>query len=162
MSNSNVFRPGLRFGSYPQKRESELTEFERAVAVFFEKIRGKFFQNRFEQGYIVKKVQKHEAYLAQCPEEILTLSILQLREKLISYGLTEALIAEAFAIIKETAGRTLGKRHFDEQLFGGWIMIHGRLAEMATGEGKTLTATLPACTAALAGIPVHVITANDY
>ncbi len=53
-------------------------------------------------------------------------------------------------------------RHFDVQLMGGWVMLRGMLAEMETGEGKTLTATLPACTAALAGIPVHVITVNDY
>ena len=53
-------------------------------------------------------------------------------------------------------------RHFDVQIMGGWILLHGMLAEMDTGEGKTLTATLPACTAALAGIPVHIVTVNDY
>ncbi|MEO0444089.1 MAG: prepilin peptidase, partial [Pseudomonadota bacterium] len=72
------------------------------------------------------------------------------------------LIFKAFAIIREVSSRTLNKRHFDVQLFAGWLMIKGQLAEMATGEGKTLSTSLPACTAALAGIPVHVITANDY
>ena len=52
--------------------------------------------------------------------------------------------------------------HYDVQLSAGWAMIHGMLAEMETGEGKTLAATLPAATAALAGIPVHVISVNDY
>ena len=56
----------------------------------------------------------------------------------------------------------LGKAHFDVQLLGGWAMLQGMVAEMNTGEGKTLTATLPAATAALAGLPVHVITTNDY
>jgi preprotein translocase subunit SecA len=77
-------------------------------------------------------------------------------------GLTEELVFRSFAIVRETASRILGKRHYDVQVIGGWIMINGMLAEMDTGEGKTLTASLPACTAAFAGIPVHVITANDY
>ncbi|MEQ1558695.1 MAG: hypothetical protein ABL933_07105 [Methyloglobulus sp.] len=161
MSNA-VFRPGLRFGSYPQKQESELTDFEQNASVFFEKIRQFFSGNRFDQTTVIKKINQHQAHLSQCSEEALTLSIFQLREKLVRSGLTDALIAQSFATIKEAAGRALGKRHFDAQLFGGWLMINGMLAEMATGEGKTLTTTLPACTAALAGIPVHVITANDY
>jgi len=86
----------------------------------------------------------------------------ELRLQLHCKGLQEALIIESFAVIREAAGRVLGKRHFDTQLYGGWLMINGMLAEMQTGEGKTLTMTLPACAAALAGIPVHVITANDY
>ena len=62
----------------------------------------------------------------------------------------------------EAARRAVGMRPFDVQIMGGWAMIRGMIAEMQTGEGKTLTATLPACTAALAGIPVHVITVNEY
>ncbi|MDX1824687.1 MAG: preprotein translocase subunit SecA, partial [Thiohalomonadales bacterium] len=85
-----------------------------------------------------------------------------LRQRLHTEGLTEELIIRSFAIVRETADHVLGQRHYDVQLIGGWIMINGMLAEMNTGEGKTLTATLPACTAAFAGIPVHVITANDY
>ncbi len=161
MSNA-IFRPGLRYGGYPQKQASDLTDFEQNATVFFEKIRRKFIRSRLDQNDIVKKIDQHQAYLSQCTEEAFTLSIMQLREKLVRHGLTEALIAESFATIREAAGRTLGKRHFDVQLFGGWLMVNGMLAEMATGEGKTLTTTLPACTAALAGIPVHVITANDY
>ena len=68
----------------------------------------------------------------------------------------------SFALVREVAGRSLGTPHYDVQLMGGWIMARGMLAEMATGEGKTLTATLPAAAAALAGIPVHVISSNDY
>lgn len=77
-------------------------------------------------------------------------------------GMQDKRVAEAFALVREAAGRTLNMRHFDSQLIGGWVMLNGMIAEMETGEGKTLTATLPACTAALAGIPVHVITVNDY
>src|SRR5215831_13930588 len=71
-------------------------------------------------------------------------------------------IAQTFALVREVAGRTLGERHFDVQLIGGRVLLAGMIAEMETGEGKTLTATLAACTAALAGIPVHVVTVNDY
>ena len=70
--------------------------------------------------------------------------------------------ARAFALIRELAGRILGKRHFDVQILGAFAMIKGMLAEMATGEGKTLTATLVAGTAGLAGVPIHIVTVNDY
>ncbi len=71
-------------------------------------------------------------------------------------------VARAFALIRELSQRVLGQRHFDVQITGAFAMLKGMLAEMATGEGKTLTATLVAGTAALAGIPVHVVTVNDY
>jgi preprotein translocase subunit SecA len=77
-------------------------------------------------------------------------------------GMRDELVAASFALVREVAGQTIGMRHFDVQLRGGWILLNGMIAEMETGEGKTLTATLPACTAALAGFPVHVITVNDY
>lgn len=77
-------------------------------------------------------------------------------------GLNAADAARSFALVREASMAVLGKRHFDVQIMGGWIMLNGMIAEMDTGEGKTLTATLPACTAALAGLPVHVVTVNDY
>ncbi|MBH0209673.1 MAG: preprotein translocase subunit SecA, partial [Nitrospira sp.] len=72
------------------------------------------------------------------------------------------LVCRSFALVREVAHRTLSQRHHDVQIFGGWVMLNGCIAEMATGEGKTLTATLAAATAAMAGVPVHVITVNDY
>lgn len=72
------------------------------------------------------------------------------------------LTGRAFALVREVATRRLGLRHFDVQLVGGYALLQGMLAEMGTGEGKTLTATLAAATAALAGIPVHIVTVNDY
>jgi preprotein translocase subunit SecA len=85
-----------------------------------------------------------------------------LRLALRDRGFRDELVARSFALVREAAGRTLGLRHYDVQLLGGWVLLNGLVAEMETGEGKTLTATLAACTAALAGIPVHVITVNDY
>lgn len=78
------------------------------------------------------------------------------------HGITLDSAARAFALVRQAGRLTLGKTHFDVQLMGGWTMLQGMVAEMNTGEGKTLTATLAAATAAMAGLPVHVITTNDY
>ncbi len=85
-----------------------------------------------------------------------------LRQSLVQNGFRDDLVARSFALTREAAARTIGQRHFDVQLLGGYALLKGTIAEMETGEGKTLTATLAAGTAALAGIPVHVITVNDY
>ena len=77
-------------------------------------------------------------------------------------GINAESAARAFALIRQAGRLALGKAHFDVQLLGGWAMLQGMVAEMNTGEGKTLTATLPAATVAMAGLPVHVITTNDY
>jgi len=77
-------------------------------------------------------------------------------------GFEDDVVAPAFAIVREASRRILGMRHHDVQLIGGWALLQGRVAEMQTGEGKTLVATLAACTAAGAGAAVHVITVNDY
>ncbi|MCP9460450.1 MAG: preprotein translocase subunit SecA [Nitrospira sp.] len=89
-------------------------------------------------------------------------AVAALRDRLLREGATEALIARAFALVREAAWRTLSQRHYDAQLVGGRVLLGGMVAEMETGEGKTLTATLPACTFALLGVPVHVVTVNDY
>jgi len=111
---------------------------------------------------IPQLVAKHAAQMSQLSAGALRSTAAELRLELRRSGLSAPAVARAFALIRETAGRTVGMRHFDCQLVGGWILLNGLVAEMETGEGKTLTATLPACTAALAGVPVHVITVNDY
>ena len=78
------------------------------------------------------------------------------------HGFTDLLVSQAFALVREAADRTIGQRHFPVQIVGGRVLLEGQIAEMQTGEGKTLTATLAVSTAALAGIPVHVVTVNDY
>ena len=95
-------------------------------------------------------------------DDALRASAAALRPRLRREGFVPALAAEAFARVREAAERTVGQRHFDTQLRGGYELLRGRLVEMATGEGKTFCATLPACTVALSGYPVHVITVNDY
>jgi preprotein translocase subunit SecA len=160
MSDLN-FRPGVRSGAYPQQ-ETKLSGLKLICYRLYQRIKAQLFRILYRQRYVVGQVNRYRQALALCTEDQLTEAIEDLRAELHKQGIQNQLIFKAFAVIRETSKRTLGKTHFDVQLFGGWIMINGKLAEMETGEGKTLTTTLPACTAALAGIPVHVITANDY
>lgn len=88
--------------------------------------------------------------------------IAALRYTLLQKGLMHDHVRQSFALSRELSDRILGKRHYASQVTGGLIMLQGKVAEMETGEGKTLTATLPAIAMALAGIPVHVISVNDY
>jgi preprotein translocase subunit SecA len=155
-------KPGVSLGSYPQRQEDSLDDLEAVIQGWIESGRARLGRGRHNQRSIVRKVNRYEAALQECSDEAFNVVLEELRAQLHRQGLQEGLMIEAFAVIREAAGRVLGKRHFDVQLYGGWLMLNGMLAEMGTGEGKTLTATLPACTAALAGIPVHVITANDY
>ena len=74
----------------------------------------------------------------------------------------ESIIPESFALVREAAKRTLGERHYDVQLIGGIILHSGKIAEMKTGEGKTLVSTLPAYLNSLTGKGVHIVTVNDY
>src|SRR5437773_2063118 len=85
-----------------------------------------------------------------------------LRKRLEAGETVEELLPEAFAVCREAARRTVGMRHFDVQLIGGMVLHQGTIAEMATGEGKTLVATLPAYLNGLTGRGVHIVTVNDY
>ncbi|MDE2148075.1 MAG: preprotein translocase subunit SecA, partial [Burkholderiales bacterium] len=84
------------------------------------------------------------------------------RQRLASGSTLDELLPEAFAVVREAGKRTLKMRHFDVQLIGGITLHQGKIAEMRTGEGKTLMATLPVYLNALAGKGVHVVTVNDY
>src|SRR5918994_917303 len=86
----------------------------------------------------------------------------KLRERARNGDSFEDLLPEAFALVREAARRTIGQRHFDVQLIGGMVLHSGAIAEMKTGEGKTLAATLPVFLNSLAGDAVHLVTVNDY
>jgi preprotein translocase subunit SecA len=86
----------------------------------------------------------------------------EFRNRLSAGETLDDLLAEAFAVVREASKRTLGLRHFDVQLIGGMVLHQGKIAEMRTGEGKTLVATLPAYLNALTGKGVHIVTVNDY
>ena len=106
-----------------------------------------------------------EAYpdLAELGEDAFSERCRTMRPRLMRHGLNDdSLVDECLALIREASRRELGLRHYPVQLMGGLVMIGGGIAEMATGEGKTITALLPAIAAAMAGIPAHVFTVNDY
>ena len=111
---------------------------------------------------IVEKINGLEAEYSKLSPDQLREASLSLRTRLAAGGTTEQVLPEAFALCREAAKRTLGQRHFDVQLIGGIVLHRGQIAEMRTGEGKTLTSTLPVCLNALTGLGTHVVTVNDY
>lgn len=111
---------------------------------------------------LTSRIRAHGALYERCDDEALRTTARHLQRLLHTRGVREELAIQAFALVREVASRTLGQRPYDVQLEAGWALLHGFACEMETGEGKTLTATLPACTAALSGLHVHVVTVNDY
>jgi len=110
----------------------------------------------------VKKINAFEAPLAALSDEALQAKTGEFRERLAQGATLDDLLPEAFAVVREASKRVLGMRHFDVQMIGGMVLHYGKIAEMRTGEGKTLVATLPCYLNALSGEGVHVITVNDY
>jgi preprotein translocase subunit SecA len=110
----------------------------------------------------VAKINALEPELAKLSDEQLRAKTTEFRERLAKGETLEDLLVEAFAVVREAAKRTLGQRHFNVQLKGGMVLHQGKIAEMKTGEGKTLVATLPVYLNALEGKGVHVVTVNDY
>lgn len=111
---------------------------------------------------IVAPVNALESAIQALSDDALKAKTLEFRKSLEEGKSLEDLAPEAFAVVREASRRTLGQRHFDVQLIGGKILHNGDIAEMRTGEGKTLVATLPAYLNALTGEGVHVVTVNDY
>jgi len=111
---------------------------------------------------LVKKINSFEPSLKLLSDEALRAKTDDFRERLTSGVSLDDILPEAFAVVREASQRTLGQRHYDVQLLGGMALHEGRIAEMMTGEGKTLVATLPAYLNALSSKGVHVVTVNDY
>jgi len=120
--------------------------------------------DRLVKGYsrLVREVNGFESRLEPLSDEALRAKTAEFRARLAEGVALNDILAEAFAVVREAARRTLKMRHFDVQLIGGMALHEGKIAEMRTGEGKTLVATLPAYTNALAGLGVHVVTVNEY
>jgi preprotein translocase subunit SecA len=124
---------------------------------------------RAGEGRILRRLKRIAGQVNSIEEDFAAMSdaelrgmTAQFRERLAEGDTLDDLLPEAFAAVREAATRTLGQRHFDVQLMGGAALHGGNIAEMKTGEGKTLTAVLPAYLNALAGKGVHVVTVNDY
>ncbi|KJS14523.1 MAG: preprotein translocase subunit SecA [Peptococcaceae bacterium BRH_c4b] len=111
---------------------------------------------------VVNEINALESSVAPLSDADLQAKTIYLKDKLDNGATTSDILPEAFAVVREASKRVLNMRHFDVQLMGGIILHQGRIAEMKTGEGKTLVATLPVYLNALTGRGVHVITVNDY
>ncbi len=131
------------------------------------KLLGKVFGTKNERELkrvapIVARVNELESSVRDLPDEQLAAKTVEFRARLQGGATLDDLLPEAFAVCREAAKRVLGMRHFDVQLIGGIFLHEGTIAEMRTGEGKTLVATAPVYLNALTGRGVHVVTVNDY
>jgi preprotein translocase subunit SecA len=164
MSDAAVaeLRPGFSWGAYPERVDAGPGWLEdkgpRVADALLRRLairRNRLIAFAERVGSYGPRIERMGA--ADVLEEAAVVGALLRRE-----GLRDEPIARAFALVREVARRETGKFHFPTQLMGGRVLLGGAITEMETGEGKTLTAVLPASAAALAGIPVHVITVNDY
>ncbi len=128
--------------------------------MFFSFFKNLFGKHNFEP--LIKKINSLEPVIGKLTDEELKKKSEELKSRAQNGTGLDELLAESFALAREAAKRTLGQRHFDVQLIGGMILHQGKIAEMLTGEGKTLAATAPAYLNALSGKGVHIITVNDY
>ena len=111
---------------------------------------------------VVRQINALEAGMTALSDEALRAKTDEFKARVANGESLDALLPEAFAVVREAGKRVLGMRHFDMQLIGGMVLHDGKIAEMRTGEGKTLVATLPAYLNALTGNGVHIVTVNDY
>jgi len=160
--NSIHLRPGIEVGNYPEREDVRDNWLDRTAANITGVARQYIVGRNPRYMKFVNKVNIHSKDLDKLENGELQNCIRKLRRSLYNEGLKDDLVSQSFALIREVSTRHLGLRHHDVQLYGGWVMLNGMIAEMETGEGKTLAATLPACTAAMAGIPTHIVTVNDF
>ena len=133
----------------------------------FGKVLSKVFGSRNDREIkrLIKRVadiNAHEAKISELSDDELKAKTIEFRKRVSDGETLDSLIPEAFSVVREAGKRALNMRHFDVQMIGGMILHDGRIAEMRTGEGKTLVATLAVYLNALTDKGVHVITVNDY
>jgi preprotein translocase subunit SecA len=163
MSSASVIpRPGIELGRYPERDLKHRSTFEKTILAGVAPALRRFRRGKGELNRAVRQVRALEQEYAAMADLELRHAAQIVGVDMRRRGLEDELMVRSFAIVREASERSLGMCPYDVQIMGGWAMIRGMIAEMQTGEGKTLTATLPACAAALAGIPVHIITVNDY
>lgn len=169
MSSARLFGDSVVLSAasiYPERAEAELPWHDRLAETLYGRlwlpIMGSAGGHVRELKEIVSLTTVHANECSNASDDELLVSVRTVRATLRRKGFAPDLVGHAFALVREVAFRTIGQRHFDTQIMGGWALLQGKLAEMATGEGKTLVASLAVSTAALAGVPVHVITVNDY
>jgi preprotein translocase subunit SecA len=136
-------------------------------ALIVDTVLKKIFGSKYERDLkaaqpLVQEISSLESNLTKLPDSELMAKTPEFRQRLADGESLEGLLPEAFAVVREAGKRVLRMRHFDVQLIGGMVLHQGKIAEMKTGEGKTLVATLPVYLNSLTGKGVHVVTVNDY
>ncbi len=130
---------------------------------FIEKIFGNYSEKELKRiAPIVEKIESYDEDMAKLSDEELKEKTNIFKERYSNGESLDSILPEAFAVVREAGKRVLGMKHFKVQLIGGIILHQGRIAEMRTGEGKTLVSTLPAYLNAISGEGVHIVTVNDY
>ena len=162
MSRVPLFRPGLVAGFYPERADERVKPLDQFFNGVTAKISTWLPTMPLSDRAFVRGVARTEDRLRKMDAGRLRQFRETLSRDMQARGLSNAATVKAFALIRNVAEAQLKMRHFDVQLIGGRTIIQGQIAEMDTGEGKTLTATLPAAAMALAGVPVHVVTVNDF
>jgi len=169
MSRASILSGGAEFAAarpYAERAEEAPGWHDRIAEFLFTAavapIQGRINNSRQRLQRIVDLTNRHARSFEGISDTDLLAHVQKIRERLQQRGFEPGLVGECFALIREAAQRTIGQRHYPSQLMAGFALIEGKMVEMATGEGKTFAATLPACVVALAGYPVHVITVNDY
>jgi preprotein translocase subunit SecA len=163
---SETLKPGIAFGTYPENRPERFGALDSAIVNGVRKIAHIPMLERYRaKQFAIQVEQLGDQIVYEQTGELMN-RLKNTREQLRLHGAFDTCdqkaLIEAFAVVRELSGRTLNMRHYRNQIMGGWLILNGMLAEMSTGEGKTLTAALPASIAALAGTPVHVLTTSDY
>jgi preprotein translocase subunit SecA len=152
----------LHTGAYPEREEPRPGALDRFGAVLTAPLLRRRARSWKRWAHLPALVDEAAGGLDYAADDELRERAAAVGRELRRRGFTDPLVAQAFALVREASGRTIGQRHFPKQIIGSRVLLAGQIAEMQTGEGKTLTATLAVSTAALAGIPVHVVTVNDY
>ncbi|MFS0757541.1 DEAD/DEAH box helicase [Noviherbaspirillum sp. 1P10PC] len=151
--------PGIIHGEYPQRRDSEPASWGQSLLPL---LKGPGWKGRAISRNFVATVRQWEGRHGQAGCQAFGKRVRELRALLARDGLVDLLLAETLALVSLACRRELAMTPHDNQLVAAHIMLNRQLAEMATGEGKTLAAGIAAIAAALSGVPVHVVTANDY
>jgi preprotein translocase subunit SecA len=157
-----VAKKPLLSGGVIEKTIEELNWLDRLIFTSVYLVKNLWHKSSRRDKRLSQKIIERSEELSQSIDEELYGLLTALRKRLCCQTLNDALIIESFAIIREISGRVLQMRHHHTQIRAAIAMLRGEVAEMATGEGKTLAATLAASTAALMGIPVHIVSVNDY
>ncbi len=159
---SSIFPYPLPPQVYPTREARDSVNLDHKVYDFF---RLKERSNRVNDRYVASLIHSIERYgilIKGIDDKEFQQQILRLKMAVHQHGFTREYVVRSFALIVEAADQILGMRPYPTQITGAWVMLNGMIAEMDTGQGKTLTASITAIAAALAGVPCHVITVNEY